>query len=327
MCMKVCPSLSQHEGRKPLKTFAAINPNEEVRIQSSSGGVFTLLAERVIERDGYVFGAIFDQNWNVVHSQTNQKVCLKGFRGSKYVQSDMRHCYREAEELLKTGKSVMFVGTPCQIAGLHGFLGKPYDKLLTVDFICHGVPSPAIWQWYLKNQASAYSKRHWLSRLRFLLNPLSLIRNVEFRNKGNGWKQYHFVLGFTKQENDSVYYENPYMRAFLKDADLRPSCHHCFAKGGKSQSDITLADFWNVHKVIEGFDDDKGTSLILLNSPKGAKIYQELECRTQEVDFDEAIQYNRAWDTPYSENPNRSLFFQEYKKHPADFHLMAEEKS
>ncbi|MBQ9362302.1 MAG: Coenzyme F420 hydrogenase/dehydrogenase, beta subunit C-terminal domain, partial [Bacteroidaceae bacterium] len=324
MCMRACPSLSRGEGKRPLKALAAIHPNEDIRLQSSSGGIFSLLAERTIEGGGHVFGATFDRKWNVVHSQTNRKECLRGFRGSKYVQSDMRHCYREAEELLKTGIPVMFVGTPCQIAGLHGFLGKPYDKLLTVDFICHGVPSPAVWEWYLRNQALLCSRRHWAW---FWRSPLSLIRRVEFRNKAGGWKQFRFVLGFAGQEKSDVHYENPYMRAFLKDVDLRPSCHRCFAKGGRSGSDITLADFWNVHKVIDGFDDDKGTSLVLLNSPKGARIYGELECRSQEVDFDEAIQYNRAWDTPYPENPNRSLFFREYRNYPADFHLMAETKT
>lgn len=318
LCTTVCPSLrhlqsSTPHSVPPLKAFAAINRDERVREQSSSGGVFTLLAERVIERGGVVFGAIFDKEWNVVHGKTDKKEELKRFRGSKYVQSDMGLCYREAKDLLEAGRLVMFVGTPCQIAGLRGFLRKPYEGLLTVDFICHGVPSPAVWRWYLKNQASRYARQHWTAWPRYLWNPFSLIRKVEFRNKGKGWKQFRFVLGFGQSQVDAVHYENPYMRAFLKDVDLRPSCHHCFAKGGSSGSDITLADFWNVHKVVEGFDDDGGTSLVLVNTERGAKVFDALECRKQEVNFEDAIQYNRAWAVPYPENPDRSEFFREYR--------------
>ncbi|MBR2153460.1 MAG: Coenzyme F420 hydrogenase/dehydrogenase, beta subunit C-terminal domain [Bacteroidaceae bacterium] len=317
LCMRVCPSLKKetakpHNGT-PLHTFAAINPDECVRRESSSGGVFTLLAEQMAERGGVVFGAAFDKDWNVVHTRTDSKEGLRAFRGSKYVQSDTGQTFREAKELLEAGREVLFVGTPCQIMGLRGFLGKPYEGLLAVDFICHGVPSPAVWQWYLKRQARHYAKEHWTAWLRYWLRPLSLIRRVEFRNKEKGWKQYHFVLRVSQARQDMVYHENPYMRAFLKDVDLRPSCHHCFAKGGSSGSDITLADFWNVHRVVDGFDDDGGTSLVLVNTERGARVFDALECRKQEVVFEDAIQYNRAWAASYPANPDRCRFFEEYR--------------
>ena len=326
-CTKVCPALSPYEERTPLETFAAINRREDVRLRSSSDGVFPLLAEWIIDRDGVVFGAAFDKKWNVVHRKAATKAELKDLQGSKYVQSRMGRCYNEAKTCLKKGRMVMFVGTPCQIAGLQHYLGKPNPLLLTVDFICHGVPSPAVWQWYIKNRATSFSKKHWLSRMRYGLNPVSSIQSVEFRNKDRGWKHFQFVMKMGGRRGESlanVHYDNPYMRCFLLDASLRPSCYHCPSKCGRSYSDITLADFWNVHKVVDGFDDDKGTSLVIINTQRGAHVFGELDCRREHVCFEDAIQYNKAWRKPYPENPHRAAFFQEYKNRPADFHLLAE---
>lgn len=150
LCEKVCPVLSQGEPRKPLKVYAAKNQDEEIRRQSSSGGVFTLLAEQVIREGGVVFGAIFDENWEVKHDFAETIEGLAPFRGSKYVQSRIDDNYKKAERFLNQGRKVLFSGTPCQIAGLKRFLRNEYDNLLTVDFVCHGVPSPGVWRQYLK---------------------------------------------------------------------------------------------------------------------------------------------------------------------------------
>ena len=150
LCEKVCPILHQGEPQKPLKVYAAKNLNEEIRRQSSSGGIFTLLAEQVIQEGGVVFGARFDENWEVKHDYTETIEGLAVFRGSKYVQSRIEDNYKKAEEFLKQGRKVLFSGTPCQIAGLKRFLRKEYEELLTVDFVCHGVPSPGVWRKYLK---------------------------------------------------------------------------------------------------------------------------------------------------------------------------------
>ena len=315
-CEKACPVLAPYECRLPQKAFASINLRDDIRMQSSSGGVFTLLAERIIDQGGVVFGARFDSQWNVVHAVARSKEDLRHFRGSKYVQSRIGDCYAEARQLLKQNVPVMFVGTPCQIAGLKHFLGRDSDQLLSVDFICHGVPSPGVWQWYVEQQARSMTRRHWKDRLRYFRKPLTILSNIEFRNKTDGWKRYRTVFesnGY-KQERVSVFYQdNPYMRAFLGDFDLRPSCHRCQAKQGRSHSDITIADFWNVHRVVDGFDDDRGTSLVLVNTEKGQQAYEGLACRSQEVDFNDAIQYNPSWSTPYGENSRRDYFFQHYK--------------
>ena len=321
-CERSCPSLSPYVERRPTKTFAAINNHEEVRLQSSSGGIFSLLAEQTIRQGGYVFGARFNDTWKVVHAKTNRIEDLCHLRGSKYVQSQIGNSYAEAKKLLEDGFPVMFVGTPCQIAGLNHFLGKEHEHLLTVDFICHGVPSPAVWAWYVEQQSRLIRCQNWKQRLRYWLRPDTPIRHIAFRNKDQGWKQYQTLL---ESKDDASYdvrqfhYENPYMRAFLADLDLRPSCSQCKMKHGRSHSDITLGDFWNVHKVTEDFDDDKGTSLILINSPKGDIVFSSLSCRSRCVDFDEAIQYNPAWMKAYPPHPRREKFFQQYKEHLAEF--------
>lgn len=149
LCEQVCPVLRPAAPRTPTAVYAAKNPDERIRMESSSGGVFTLLAERTIRAGGVVFGARFDEAWEVVHDSTETIEGLAAFRGSKYVQSRIGTSFARAEEFLKQGRQVLFTGTPCQIAGLNRFLRRSYDNLLTVDVVCHGVPSPLVWRRYL----------------------------------------------------------------------------------------------------------------------------------------------------------------------------------
>ena len=322
LCEKACPDRFPYAKRKPLKTLAAINRQEITRLKSSSGGIFSLLAENCIAHGGTVFGARFTPTWCVEHKGTNVSEDIPHYRGSKYVQSKIGHCFTEVKELLEKNKRVMFVGTPCQVAGLHHYLGKSFEDLLTVDFICHGVSSPAVWKWYINDVAKSLVGKSWLNRIIYAKDPLRAVRNVEFRNKEYGWKQFHTVIdvGYIQKNRFSViHYENPYMRSFLTNLNLRLSCYQCSSKAGRSHSDITLADFWNVHKVVDGYDDDKGTSLILINTEKGAKAFSEIGCKNQEVDFEDAIQYNQAWHTPFAEPERRKEFFQKYTTHFKDF--------
>lgn len=159
LCEKVCPVINQHTAHEPLQTFAAKNPNEAVRAASSSGGVFTMLAESVIKSGGVVFGAAFDQQWKVVHTCATTIEGLQKFRGSKYLQSQTNNTFREAETYLRQGRQVLYSGTPCQVAGLKKYLRKDYDNLLTLDFICHGVPSPGVFRTYLRDEIIRLSAR------------------------------------------------------------------------------------------------------------------------------------------------------------------------
>lgn len=231
LCEKTCPIINSKEERKPLNVFAAKNQNDEVRMQSSSGGIFTLLAENVIDEGGVVFGAGFNERWEVVHSFAENKKDLAKFRGSKYVQSKVGNSYKLAEAFLKQGRKVLYSGTPCQIAGLKQYLRKDYVNLLAVDFICHGVPSPGVFRTYLRDEINICTARKGGGKNTVLLPCIPLvserdeldmkgmkIQSISFRDKRNGWKKYGFALVFSKAsaegENSVSLSYKPLMRTF-----------------------------------------------------------------------------------------------------------------
>ena len=194
LCERVCPVLNQSKPKKPLKVYASINKDENIRLCSSSGGIFTALAEKVIAEGGVVFGARFDDKWEVVHDYVETKEDLSKFRGSKYVQSRIENCYKEAEVFLKAGRIVLFSGTPCQIAGLILFLKKSYNNLLTVDFVCHGVPSPGVWRRYLKEEIARQCDRKNTVLPRPISEKDTRVTGISFRDKALGWKKFSFAL-------------------------------------------------------------------------------------------------------------------------------------
>lgn len=315
LCEKVCLELCQKEERTPLSVYAAKNKNERVRLASSSGGVFTLLAEKVIDEGGVVFGARFDSNWDVIHDYTETKEGLTAFRGSKYVQSYIGKCYQEVKSFLQQGRKVMFIGTPCQIAGLKNYLRKDYDNLLTVDVVCHGVPSPKVWRMYLDEIARKGGKN---TVLPHPIDKKTEINAIDFRSKSTGWKKFSFALTLSEAIADgeknsvllsSIFTENPYMNAFLSNLSLRPSCYACPAKGGKSGSDIAIADFWGIEDVLPEFDDDKGVSLILFYSERREHWLEGLDCEYRVVDYWIAKKNNPSISTSVSKPINRNFFF------------------
>ena len=274
LCEKICPILNQGMKREPLKVYAAINKDEKVRMQSSSGGIFTALAEHVIKLGGVVFGARFDEQWQVKHDYTETMEGLATFRGSKYVQSRIGNTFQEAEQFLKAGRKVLFSGTPCQIAGLLNFLRKEYDNLLTVDFICHGVPSPMVWRRYLKEEIARQCEKN--SVLNYPISEKDVrVEDISFRNKRLGWKKFSFALTLstTNGSGKKIQFcsyapitKNEYLRGFMNNVYLRPSCYSCAFKCLKSKSDITLGDFWNIRLYNKQLDDNQGLSLMLLNN-------------------------------------------------------------
>lgn len=300
-CEKVCPVLSQGTPSRPLKIYAAINPNEIIRLQSSSGGIFTLLAEQVINEGGVVFGARFDESWQVIHDYAETLEGLASFRGSKYVQSRIGDTYQQAEAFLKQGRQVLFTGTPCQIAGLRRFLRKEYDNLLAVDFVCHGVPSPLIWRKYLSEVSQSHST--------------ASITSVSFRDKSNSWKRYHVKVCYNNGECLSQpFYDNLFMRGFLADIYLRPSCYACPAKSGKSGADITLADYWGIEHVRPAIDDDKGVGLVLVNTAKGEQCLDEEKVNLIETSYEEACAGNPSLSHSSRPHTNRDYFFYHIKR-------------
>lgn len=319
LCEKVCPVINQGEPRIPDVVYAAKNLNEEIRMASSSGGIFTLLAEEVIAKGGVVFGARFNEEWDVVHDYTETIEGLSAFRGSKYVQSRVGKCYSQVEEFLKKGRKVLFSGTPCQIAGLKRFLRKEYDNLLTVDFICHGVPSPGIWREYLKEETT----RQCGGKNTVLSHPVlngrdARIESISFRNKRLGWKKYSFALTFSVSdghgEKNTVLLSEPlnkniFLRGFIADLYLRPSCHACPAKSLKSGSDITIGDYWGIELMLPDFDDDKGVSVVIVNNEKGKYLLKSLKMEYRETSYEDVKKKNPAIDYSACFTQKRNLFY------------------
>ena len=283
LCERICPVVCDgNVGEYKPKAYAVINQNNSVRMSRSSGGVFSLLAEYVISCGGVVFGAVFNEDFSVSHSTAETMVEIDAMRGSKYTQSKIGVTYRKAKEFLETGRQVLFTGTPCQIAGLLAFLKKSYDNLLIQDIICHGVPSPKVWQKYLEERQKENG---------------SAIKEVAFRSKISGWKQFSMRIGFAnRQVYSAPLTRDSMMQIFLKDLCLRPSCYSCAFKGYKRQADITLADFWGIEHVLPEMDDNKGTSLVIVHTEKGQQIFDEIcsKVKYQEVDLRQAVAYNPA---------------------------------
>ena len=285
LCEKSCPIITPNTQVSDgcIAAYAAIYQEEAIRLKSSSGGVFSALAAYVLEQGGVVFGAGFDEDFNVVHRFVERIEGLDALRGSKYVQSKIGNSYRQAEDFLRAGRLVLFSGTPCQVEGLLSYLRKPYDNLITQDLICHGVPSPMVWRKYMKYRQIQAQGR--------------IIEEISFRSKKTGWKGYSTVFSFENGlQYQAEHHKDPMMKVFLNDLCLRPSCYDCAFKNKVRRSDITLADFWGIQNVLPDMDDDKGTSLVIIQSEKGKGFFQKIEgsISVVAVDPNVAISYNSA---------------------------------
>lgn len=294
LCDKVCPCW-QRLWRAPLGCYATVNADEQVRLQSSSGGLFAALAGRVLEQGGAVFAAEYDNCGEVFHSQADDLAGVRKMMGSKYVQSRMGSTYFSVKNVLGSGRAALFVGTPCQVAGLHSFLrGKEYPRLLTVDLACHGVPSPGVWRQYLSET----------------LGNVKDDLYVNFRDKSTGWKHYSLTLKSGRKQISKPASESAFMKAFLSDAILRPSCQSCDFKNGGCQSDLTIGDFWGIGRCHPDWDDDKGMGITMVNTDKGGEAIACLSgVSFREVTYQQAIACNGGFvrDTP--PHPKRKEFF------------------
>lgn len=301
LCEKVCPEIEKYvnPNASQPQAFGAWNLKEEIRKQSSSGGVFTALAEWIIDQDGIIFGAGFNEGFKVTHRKITDKKTLAELRGSKYVHSSIGNTYAEAKAYLVKGKKVLFTGTPCQIAGLYTYLQKEYENLYTCDVACHGVPSPKVFEKYKVYLENKYSGK---------------ITKMNFRDKVKGWKSYRITTNFeNKKVHTTPSGQNPYMIGFLKDIYLRPSCYECTFATIPRIADITLADFWGVDIKYPELDDDKGTSLLLVNTPKGQELLES--CKQQifvkECDLEHAIKHNPCITGSVKPHPQREQFFKD----------------
>lgn len=302
-CEKVCPVLNNEKikSEKIPEAYAIINNDEKIRLESSSGGVFSAIAEKVIEQNGIVFGVKLNENQVAIHSFTDNLEGLSVFRGSKYVQSDIGKSFLECKSFLEQGRYVLFTGTPCQIEGLKSFLGKDYENLLCMDIICHGVPSPKLWKHYVNFQEKKLASR---------------VVKTAFRRKFDGWKQYSLSFTFA---NDSEYCaslnKDSYLQLFLKDVCLRESCYQCSSKKLNRVSDITVADFWGIQNELPEMDDDKGTSFVLVHSEKGKSVIEHLtNCKIKKIDVELGIKYNPSLIRSVRKPKLRDTFFYDLEK-------------
>lgn len=305
LCNKVCPITNPKNKQKnieDIQVYAAINNNEEIRLNSSSGGIFTLIANYVVENDGVVFGVGFDENFNAVHKMADSINRIEEFRGSKYVQSVVGETYKQVKTKLKEGRLVLYTGTPCQIGGLYAYLQKDYDNLITQDLICHGAPSPGVWGKYVEYRSTLAK---------------ASVRRISSRHKCYGWKRYSVSFSF---ENDTEYLcpfpRDPYMRLFLDNYCLRPSCYDCSFKGEIRNSDITLADFWGIQNILPEMDDDKGTSLIFVNSNKGRKIFDAIKSNLnyKPTAIEGAVKYNSSMTCSVKPAKKQKQFWVDFNK-------------
>ena len=298
LCESVCLFEKTEPARlaKPL-SYAVKIKDSEIREKSSSGGVFSALANDILSKNGVVYGAAMcEDNKAVQHIRIDSVERIDVLRRSKYLQSTMNDVYKQVLEDLTIGRKVLFSGVPCQIHGLKLFLRKEYENLTCVEVICHGVPSPALWQKYIDYLEKKYDAN---------------VQEVNFRSKRHGWNKFGLtVKGDRIEQYKSLSYD-PYMKMFLRDYCLRPSCYDCNAKKIESMADLTIADFWGVNNVVSEFNDDTGVSLVLLQSRKGINIFNEVKNQTEycEVDFDKAIKCNPAYAVSAKRPTQRDTFF------------------
>ena len=264
LCEKSCPMLIPGTEVNPISVEAMRFLDEQKRLDSSSGGVFTAIAEEIIRKGGVVFGASFTNDWHVVHEYSEDIDRLKYFRGSKYIQSDTSNSYSLVKEFLNDNRWVLFSGTPCQVRGLLLYLKKPYKKLITSDFICHGVPSYDVFMAYICNELRNHN-----------IFDIGQVFNISFRDKFKGWRQYKLTIE-TKDKGIIWTNKNAFNKGFGANLFLRPSCHNCPSKKFSSGSDFTLADFWGVENFQLEMDDDKGTSLVAIHTKKAYDFIREI---------------------------------------------------
>lgn len=306
LCEKVCPIINEKSIENNQKAYACYNKDEYTRIQSTSGGIFTLLAKKIIQKGGVVFGASFGQEFNIVeHSYSENIKETAKFRGSKYLQSDIGDSYKKVKEFLMKERYVLFTGTPCQIEGLKNYLGKEYAKLYLQDIVCHGVPSPKIWREY-KNYRSNNSK----------------LTEMSFRSKKEeGWSKYHISMKFENGKKYNTRHDkDTYIMAFLSHLALRESCTDCRFKKKNRVSDITLGDFWGINGINPKMNDEKGTSLVVINSLKGQELFNSIkdEIIYEEVNFENAIKENPSYIYSSKTNIKSEQFFMDINNNNFD---------
>ena len=298
LCQRICGFHGKEEvaSANPI-VYAAVNKNDSKRMNSSSGGMFIEFAQVIIAKGGCVYGAEFDGEFNVIHEKETEVQGCMALQGSKYVQSDINDCYKRIQKDLHENKIVLFVGVPCQVGGLKSFLQRDYENLYLIDLACHGVASPKVW--------SSYKKK---------LSEGRQIRQVSFRDKSNGWKKYSLRVDFESGSYIANQDIEPYLTLFLDKLIVRESCFHCPYNSYLRQGDITLGDFWGIEVCKPYMDDNKGTSVILINTEKGKKLFDLIKENIiyESSNTKECLQ--GPFESCMTPNPKAKKFWEEFNK-------------
>ena len=287
LCEKSCPIINPLKTAKnEPKAYAAYSKDEAIRLSSSSGGVFTEIAEAVLQQGGSVYGAAYNGKFDVVHICVENESDLAKLRGAKYAQSDLCGVFVQIKQKLDRGQKVLFSGTPCQVGGLKAFLHKAYENLLTVDFVCLSVPSPMVWKEYVRLRAVTD-------------NNGTLPASINLRSKRTGWSRYGYSNLFEYSNGTNygiINADSLYMKLFGGGYISRESCSQCQFKGYGRVSDLTMGDFWGIWDIAPEMDDNKGTSVVLVQSAKGASIFDQIANRlvVKSVTLEEASRQNQA---------------------------------
>lgn len=299
MCERACPVLNESikaNGNLP-SAYAAFTKDERIRQDSSSGGIFTEIAKRIIVGNGVVYGAAYDEKFAVYHCGVDKIDDLQKLRGAKYAESNLGSLFDEILDRLKRGQLVLFSGTPCQVAGLKSFVRKDYNNLICIDFVCHGVPSPMVWDAFIKYRSEKDADG-------------KLPQSINLRSKETGWSKYQYSNVFEYEDGkkySTVSSQSLFMKLFVGDYISRPSCSECKFKGYSRVSDITLGDFWGIWDIAPEMDDNKGTSVILVHTPRGQKLWRDInpKIKSKEVTLEQASQQNLSMLVSSKANPNR----------------------
>ena len=283
-CRKACPVLVRGDVREPLSVYALIANDEDLRRASSSGGAFSLFAREILQKGGVVFGAAWDyETLSVKMVAARNEDELSALRGSKYVQADVGDVYRQVARELKEGRPVLFSGTPCQVAALNRVVGDAKERLLTVEVICHGTPSPLAFRKYAEQRERAVGKK---------------ISRIFSRSKNCSWKRFAISVSF--HDTDIAYLcpqdKDPFLRGFLSELYNRWSCHACAVRELRSGADLTIADYWEVDQKFPDMDDNRGTSQVLVNTEKGRAAFDAIRpfCRVRESDYVDVKRVNAS---------------------------------
>ena len=298
ICKKICPVESPPVLNKLKNTFACYAKDEEIFYKSSSGGFFAVLANEVLNESGLVCGAAFDYNNMVKHTIIDDKSQLKTLQGTKYVQSRINDLYRKIQQYLEDERIILFSGTPCQVAGLKSFLRDDYDRLICIDIICHGVPSPMVWEDYLKS-----------------ISKSGKIQSIDFRKKDINSGKSYFVYRINDNDFAVPYEDNLYIKGFIKNLYLRESCFKCQFKGYERCSDITIGDFWGIKEKHFSFANKSGNSIVIIHSEKGQKWFEKVKKHLcfEKAAYVEASVFNESVIESVKKTKLRELFYDQWK--------------